>query len=109
MTARRLSLLRFTSLTLLGALASGSILFSDPAPVKAQFGIINGLLGGGFGGGYYYHRSYRHHYYAGGSGRRRYWSRSAPAEDTSQPSESESTHALASLAPPSSREQLGVL
>jgi hypothetical protein len=101
MTARQLNLLRGSSLALFGALALGSFVAVDPAPVRAQFGIINGFLGGGFGGGYYHHRR---HYSGGGGGHR-----SHAAPDDAAPSDSESTHALASLAPPSSRDQATVL
>jgi hypothetical protein len=102
MSVRRSALLRGSSLALLGTLALGSFIAADSAPVRAQFGIMNGLLGGGFGGGggYYHHR--RH--YSGGS-----HSNKSDDDANSSPSDSDSTHALASLAPPSSRDQTAVL
>lgn len=93
----RLNLLKGASLSLVGALAFGSFAAYDPVPARAQFGIINGLLGGGFGGG-----GYRHY-------RRHYANRRSRLHEEAAPSESESTHALASLGAPSSRDQTAVL
>jgi hypothetical protein len=105
MTALRSSLLRSASLGLLSAFALGSFVAGGSAPVRAQLGIINGLLGGGgfggYGGGYYYHHGSRHH--ARGAGH------SSNSDENADTSSSDSTRALASLAPPSSHEQAGVL
>lgn len=98
MTSPRLNLFGSSSIALVGAFALGAVLTGDPAPVRAQFGIINGILGGGLGGGYYHH-GYRH---------RSARSKSHDDQDAG-PSESKSDHALASLAPPSSHDQTAVL
>jgi hypothetical protein len=101
MTARRLNLLGSSGIALIGAFAFGAFLTGDSAPVRAQFGIINGILGGGGFGGGYYHHGYRHRSARGGS--------SNKSNEDAGPSDSESNHALASLAPPSSRDQTAVL
>jgi hypothetical protein len=97
--------MRGSSLALVGAFALGSFVAGGAAPVQAQFGIVNGLLGGALGGGgYYRHYGYHHRYSS--------HAHNSNNDDTgsadSDSSDSDSQRALASLAPPSSQDQTAV-
>ncbi|HLH11368.1 MAG TPA: hypothetical protein VKV77_05745 [Methylovirgula sp.] len=104
-------LLRSSGLALLGAFALGSFVAGDSAPVRAQFGIINGILGGGGfgGGGGYYHRGYGHRHYSNRASRPHREETDSSDSEASGDSSRESNRALANLAPPSSRDQSAVL
>ncbi|HLW90581.1 MAG TPA: hypothetical protein VKS78_04675 [Roseiarcus sp.] len=104
MIARRRNLLKYSGFAIIGAALCG-VATIDPAPALADslFGsFVGGVMGGAFGGGYY---PYRQRSYGRSGGH----SNTSQAPNNAPPTQAESTRALASLAPPSSQDQLAVL
>jgi hypothetical protein len=103
MVAKQSDAFKYSGVAVIGAALLGlTAVDCPPARADSLFGSFVGGMVGGFGGGYFgpYRRSYR----GGGA-----HSNASQAPSSAPPTPAESTHALASLAPPSSQDQLAVL